>query len=90
MDDLPVLDGKTQIQVYKEFCESFKASFSPFMGSTTMGISIGLGPDGELQYPSHHHPTKGNNSHGVGEFQCYDKNILSCLKQHAETFGNPL
>ncbi|CAK9145518.1 unnamed protein product [Ilex paraguariensis] len=90
VDDLPVLDGKTPIQVYKEFCESFKASFSPFMGSTITGISIGLGPDGELRYPSHHHPAKGNNSHGVGEFQCYDKNILSCLKQHAETFGNPL
>lgn len=34
VDDLPVLDGKTPIQVYQEFCESFKASFSPFMGST--------------------------------------------------------
>lgn len=34
VDDLPVLDGKTPIQAYHEFCESFKSSFSPFMGST--------------------------------------------------------
>lgn len=32
--DVPVLDGKTPVQVYKEFCESFKTAFSPFMGST--------------------------------------------------------
>lgn len=49
---------------------------------------MGLGPDGELRYPSHHQLP--NNTHGVGEFQCYDKNMLSFLKQHAEASGNPL
>lgn len=34
VDDLPVLDGKTPLQVYKEFFENFKSSFSPFIGST--------------------------------------------------------
>lgn len=34
VDELPVLDGKTPLQVYKEFLESFKSSFAPFMGST--------------------------------------------------------
>lgn len=34
VDDLPVLNGKTPVQVYHEFCESFKSSFSSFMGST--------------------------------------------------------
>ncbi|XP_027164656.1 inactive beta-amylase 9 [Coffea eugenioides] len=87
VDDLPIFDGKTPIQVYKEFCENFKTSFSSFMGSTITGISIGLGPDGELRYPSYHKPAK---SQGAGEFQCYDKNMLSHLKQHAEASGNPL
>nr|GMD60361.1 inactive beta-amylase 9 [Ipomoea batatas] len=91
VDDLPVLDGKTPLQVYKGFCESFKSAFSKFMDSTITGISIGLGPDGELRYPSHHQPAKSNHKHvGAGEFQCYDKNMLSHLKQHAEMFGNPL
>uniref|UniRef100_A0A5B7C0Z4 Beta-amylase n=1 Tax=Davidia involucrata TaxID=16924 RepID=A0A5B7C0Z4_DAVIN len=90
VDDLPVLDGKTPIQVYKEFCESFNSSFSPFMGSTITGISIGLGPDGELRYPSHHHPVKSRKIPGVGEFQCYDENMINHLKQHAQALGNPL
>jgi hypothetical protein len=83
-DDLPVFDGKTPIQVYREFCESFKCTFSQFIGSTITGISIGLGPEGELRYPSHRQGA------GVGEFQCYDPNMLGNLKQHAEALGNPL
>lgn len=50
------------------------------------GISMSLGPDGELRYPSQ----RQLKSHGVGEFQCYDENMLSHLKQHAEAGGNPL
>ncbi|KAK9287801.1 hypothetical protein L1049_016242 [Liquidambar formosana] len=89
VDDLPVLNGKSPIQVYHEFCKSFKSSFAPFMGSTITGITMGLGPDGELRYPSHHQPAKSNKIRGVGEFQCYDQNMLSLLKQHAQETGNP-
>lgn len=89
VDNLPVLDGKTPVQVYQSFCESFKSSFSPFMGSTITSISMGLGPDGELRYPSHHQ-LPSNGTQGAGEFQCYDKSMLSFLKQHAEASGNPL
>ena len=90
VDNLPVLDGKTPVQVYQSFCESFKSSFSPFMGSTIMSISMGLGPDGELRYPSHHWLPSNGKTQGAGEFQCYDQNMLSFLKQHAEASGNPL
>ena len=34
VDDLPILDGKSAMEVYKGFFESFKSSFAPFMGST--------------------------------------------------------
>lgn len=88
VDDVPVLDGKTPVEVYREFCESFKCAFSPFIGSTITGVSIGLGPDGELRYPSHHRLGKG--SRGAGEFQCYDKYMLANLKQQAEANGDPL
>ncbi|KAL4291305.1 hypothetical protein GQ457_14G014120 [Hibiscus cannabinus] len=90
VEDLAVLDGKTPIQVYRDFCESFKSSFSTFIGSTITGISMGLGPDGELRYPSRHKPAKSGTITGVGEFQCYDTNMLNLLKQHAEANGNPL
>lgn len=33
-DDLPVLDGKTPVEVYREFCENFKSAFSQYIGST--------------------------------------------------------
>ncbi|CAI9118716.1 OLC1v1020320C1 [Oldenlandia corymbosa var. corymbosa] len=90
VDELPVLDGKTPTQVYQDFCENFKTAFSSYMGSTITGISIGLGPEGELRYPSHHRPSKDGPHYGAGEFQCSDKNMLSHLKQHAEAVGNPL
>lgn len=131
VDDLPILNGKTPVQVYHDFCESFKSTFLPFMGSTIQvrslilvskircsllpkkkkkvfpivfqmgidalscscfvnfqGISMGLGPDGELRYPSHDRMTKSSRVPGVGEFQCYDQNMLNILKQHAEAAGN--
>ncbi|KAF8387922.1 hypothetical protein HHK36_026584 [Tetracentron sinense] len=87
VDDLPVLNGKTPMQVYQEFSESFKSSFSSFMGSTITDISVGLGPDGELRYPSYRQAS--SQILGVGEFQCYDKHMLSLLQQHAQAAGNP-
>ncbi|KAJ4823071.1 hypothetical protein Tsubulata_009597 [Turnera subulata] len=89
VDELPVLNGKTPVQVYQEFCESFKSSFSQYMGTTVTGVTMGLGPDGELRYPSHHQPVKSGKVFGAGEFQCYDKNMLGLLKKHAEATGNP-
>ncbi|KAJ6321192.1 hypothetical protein OIU77_011319 [Salix suchowensis] len=90
VDEVPVLNGKTPVQVYQEFCESFKSSFSNFFGSTITGVTVGLGPDGELRYPCHRHLASHTNIPGVGEFQCYDKNMLNLLKEKAEAAGNPL
>ncbi|KAJ9537246.1 hypothetical protein OSB04_029979 [Centaurea solstitialis] len=90
VDDLPVFDGKTAMQVYEGFVESFRNSFSPFMGSTITGITIGMGPDGELRYPSNQDHSKNSVAPGAGEFQCYDQNMMNYLKQHAENLGNPL
>lgn len=50
---------------------------------------MSLGPDGELRYPSFPENRRGK-VQGVGEFQCYDKHMLSSLKQHAESCGNVL
>ncbi|KAJ0802157.1 putative beta-amylase [Helianthus annuus] len=90
VDTLPVFDGKTAIEVYQGFIESFKTSFAPFMGSTITGVTIGMGPDGELRYPSHHDQVNNNVDHGAGEFQCYDENMMQSLKENAENAGNPL
>ena len=42
VDDLPLLDGKTPIQVYNEFCGSFKSSFASFLGSTITVRNLNL------------------------------------------------
>lgn len=91
VDEVPVLDGVTPIQVYRDFCESFKTSFLSQYGSIVKDVSIGLGPDGELWYPSEQMMKKENNIvPGVGEFQCYDKYILKSLKHRAGEAGQPL
>ncbi|XP_071730406.1 inactive beta-amylase 9-like [Rutidosis leptorrhynchoides] len=89
VDDLHVFDGKTAMQVYKGFIKSFKTCFASYMGSTITGVTIGMGPDGELRYPSNHDQIKSKVGYGAGEFQCYDENMMQNLKQHAENFGNP-
>ncbi|MCL7040790.1 hypothetical protein MKW94_002776 [Papaver nudicaule] len=80
VDELLVLNVKTGMQVYQDFLESFKSSFSPFMGSTITDISVGLEPNGELRYPSN--PPASTQVLGVGEFQCFDKHMLGHLKLH--------
>ncbi|CAL9092156.1 unnamed protein product [Musa textilis] len=89
VDDLPVLDGRTPMEAYEEFFRSFRLAFADFFGSVITDITIGLGPNGELRYPSFP-PTGSNRFTGVGEFQCYDKYMLADLKRHAEETGNPL
>lgn len=34
VDDVPVLHGKTPMEVYRGFCDSFKSAFSDYMGNT--------------------------------------------------------
>ncbi|KAH7666838.1 Beta-amylase protein [Dioscorea alata] len=91
-DELPVLSGKTPLQAFEAFFASFRDSFSDLFGSVITDVMIGLGPDGELRYPSI--PAKDARSKtasvGVGEFQCYDKYMLADLKRHAEKSGQPL
>ncbi|XP_078440433.1 inactive beta-amylase 9-like [Wolffia australiana] len=85
VDDLPVLHGKSPLHVYSAFFQSFHSAFSDFLGSSIKDVVVGLGPDGELRYPSQ---SKGGVT-GVGEFQCYDKYLLAQLKAHADETGNP-
>lgn len=36
-------------------------------------VTVGLGPNGELRYPSYPPGSDGQGFTGVGEFQCYDR-----------------
>ncbi|KAL6323185.1 hypothetical protein AAG906_027465 [Vitis piasezkii] len=63
------LRGRTAVEVYFDFMRSFRVEFDDFFedGIISM-IEVGLGPCGELRYPSY--PVKhGWRYPGIGEFQ---------------------
>ncbi|XP_066388009.1 inactive beta-amylase 9-like [Miscanthus floridulus] len=91
VDELPVLVGKSPLQAYEAFFRSFADEFEDFLGSTVTDVTVSLGPNGELQYPSYPPGNQGSHGYaGIGEFQCYDKYMLARLKRHAESSGQPL
>lgn len=89
-DELPVLDGATPMNAFESFFLSFRSAFGDLIGPTVTDITVGLGPGGELRYPSFPSGSKNRPFTGVGEFQCYDKYMLAALKKQAEAAGNPL
>lgn len=91
VDELPVLVDKSPIEAYEAFFRSFADEFNDLLGSTITDVTVSLGPNGELQYPSYPPGSQRADAYaGVGEFQCYDKYMLARLKRHAESSGQPL
>ncbi|TVU48409.1 hypothetical protein EJB05_08045 [Eragrostis curvula] len=88
-DTLPVLKGRTPIQCYGDFMRAFRDHFANYMGNTIMEIQVGMGPAGELRYPSYPESNGTWAFPGIGEFQCYDRYMLSSLKAAAEAVGKP-
>ncbi|KAK9749400.1 hypothetical protein RND81_02G123500 [Saponaria officinalis] len=88
IDKERVLRGRTAIEVYFDFMRSFRIEFDEFFedGIISM-IEVGLGPCGDLRYPSH--PVKhGWRYPGIGEFQCYDQYLMKSLRKAAEARGH--
>ncbi|KQK14751.1 hypothetical protein BRADI_1g18390v3 [Brachypodium distachyon] len=90
VDELPVLAGRSPLSRYEAFFRSFTDAFHDLFESTITDVTVGLGPNGELRYPSYPPGSSAATFTGVGEFQCYDKYMLAQLKQHAEESGHPL
>eukprot|EP00299_Pterocystis_sp_00344_P012111 c576_g1_i2.p1 GENE.c576_g1_i2~~c576_g1_i2.p1 ORF type:complete len:396 (-),score=77.15 c576_g1_i2:313-1500(-) len=87
VDNVEVLNGRSPITVYSDFMESFARTFADYMGTTLVEIQVGMGPAGELRYPSY--PSNRWQFPGIGEFQCYDRYMLNQLKSDATSFGHP-
>ncbi|XP_059634168.1 beta-amylase 7-like isoform X2 [Cornus florida] len=88
IDKERVLRGRTAVEVYFDYMRSFRVEFDEFFedGFISM-IEVGLGPCGELRYPST--PIKhGWRYPGIGEFQCYDQYLLKSLRKAAEARGH--
>ncbi|KAK9144037.1 hypothetical protein Syun_013437 [Stephania yunnanensis] len=88
-DILPVLKGRSPIQAYSDFMRNFRDTFKDFLGVTITGIQVGMGPAGELRYPScpSQKLTWSWRFRELGEFQCYDKYMLASLNACAREMG---
>ncbi|KAI6707005.1 hypothetical protein NL676_009967 [Syzygium grande] len=88
-DILPVLQGRSPIQAYADFMRNFRDAFRSFFGDVITGVQVGMGPAGELRYPSSpsHKLMWAWRSRELGEFQCYDKYMLASLNACAREIG---
>ncbi|KAL0368532.1 UNVERIFIED_CONTAM: Beta-amylase 1, chloroplastic [Sesamum calycinum] len=88
-DTVPALRGRTPVQCYSDFMRAFSKEFEHLLGDTIVEIQVGMGPAGELRYPSYPEQNGTWRFPGIGAFQCYDKYMLSSLKSAAEGIGKP-
>ncbi|PSR93504.1 Beta-amylase [Actinidia chinensis var. chinensis] len=86
-DLLPVLRGRTIIQVYSDYMRSFRDRFKDYLGEVIAEIQVGMGPCGELRYPSYPESNGTWRFPGIGEYQCYDKYMRASLQASAEAIG---
>ncbi|KAL0716106.1 hypothetical protein Bca4012_065428 [Brassica carinata] len=87
-DTLPVLKGRTPMQCFSDVMCAFRDNFKHLLGDTIV-MGHGMGPAGELRYPSYPEQDGTWKFPGSGAFQCYDKYSLSSLKAAAEAYGKP-
>lgn len=88
IDKERVLRGRTAVEVYFDYMRSFRVEFDEFFVEGIISeIEVGLGPCGELRYPSYS-VKNGWRYPGIGEFQCYDQYLLKSLRKAAEARGH--
>lgn len=88
-DNVPALKGRTPVQCYADFMRSFRDNFDDFLGDFIVEIQCGMGPAGELRYPSYPESEGRWRFPGIGEFQSYDKYMIASLKANAQKVGKP-
>jgi beta-amylase len=88
VDNQPLFAGRTAVECYSDYFVSMEATFRSYLQRGIINqIQVGLGPAGEMRYPSYQ--TSKWNYCGIGEFQCYDKYMLANLKQAAANASHP-
>ena len=78
---------RTPLEMYQDFMFNFKKHFRKYIDNKTISkIEIGLGPCGELRYPSYllsrwEYPR-------IGSFQCYDEMFKQMFMKDAKEAGH--
>lgn len=81
VDNLPLFEGRTAVEIYSDFMKSFRENMDEYLQAEHFtDIEVGLGPAGELRYPSYPE-NQGWVFPGIGEFQCYDKYLKADFKE---------
>nr|XP_048328173.1 beta-amylase [Ziziphus jujuba var. spinosa] len=89
VDNQPLFHGRTAVEIYSDYMKSFRDNMSDFLQSgLIIDIEVGLGPAGELRYPSYPE-SQGWVFPGIGEFQCYDKYLKAEFEKAAVSAGHP-
>ncbi|KAH0793808.1 putative beta-amylase [Histomonas meleagridis] len=88
--DNTVIDGsRTPIQMYSDFMSAFKNKFQSYLNDgTIVEIEVGVGPCGEMRYPSYL-AASGWSYPGCGLFQTYDDKMKALLVADAAAAGVP-
>ena len=71
---------RTALQCYQDYMTAFLKAMGSHVGSTICELQVGMGPCGELRYPSYM-MSNGWNWPGVGLIMCYDNGMLKMLKE---------
>ncbi|PRP87859.1 beta-amylase [Planoprotostelium fungivorum] len=88
VDNIALFQGRTAVQLYSDFMNAFASSLSDLLSTTITEVQVGLGPAGEMRYPSYQ-LSKWKYC-GIGGFQAYDKYLLAELKVAADNKKRPL
>ncbi|KAG7022884.1 Beta-amylase [Cucurbita argyrosperma subsp. argyrosperma] len=89
VDNQPLFHGRTAVEIYRDYMKSFRENMLDYLeDGLIIDIEVGLGPAGELRYPSYVE-NQGWVFPGIGEFQCYDKYLKMEFKEAAATAGHP-
>ena len=82
------IGSRTVLQIYRDFMDAFASYFSYFFASGWVReVQVGLGPCGELRYPSY--PSNLWSFPGVGAFQCFNPEMLADFRTKAAAAGHP-
>jgi len=82
----PAVGGgkRDALACYREFMAAFASATAAFLGNVIVEIQVGMGPCGELRYPSYM-LSWGWNYPGVGLLMAYDSGMRRMLAQAART-----
>lgn len=87
VDNDPVLQGRTPVQVYTDYMNAFKQSMGNRIGTVINEIQVGLGPCGELRYPGYQ--SDRWSFPGVGEFQAFAPKMKQMFQNASKAANHP-